>query len=131
MPDGFSTRIGQGGENLSGGQRQRIALARAFYGDPKILILDEPSSNLDNEGDHALRQALNECRKLGITVVIIAHRPHLLSQVDQIMVLEEGRIALAGSTGEVLPQITRRLVPRKGQQQPTIRTHRRGKAPNA
>jgi len=110
LPDGFSTQIGQGGEYLSGGQRQRIALARALYGDPKLLILDEPSSNLDSDGDHALRNALIEVRKQGVTVVVIAHRPNLLTQVDKIMVMEQGQITLFGDTAEILPQITKCVV---------------------
>jgi PrtD family type I secretion system ABC transporter len=131
LPDGFSTRIGRGGENLSGGQRQRIALARAMYGDPKLLILDEPTSNLDTEGEHALRQGLIECRRLGMTVVIIAHRPHLLSQVDQIMLLDDGRVTMLGNTEEILPQITRRLVPKSVRSKPATRTYRRGSLPQA
>lgn len=110
LPEGFSTRIGQDGANLSGGQRQRIALARALYGNPRLLVLDEPSSNLDIEGDHALRTALARARSRRMTVAVIAHRPNLLTQVDKILVLEEGRVALYGPTREILPQITRRVV---------------------
>ena len=110
LPDGFSTRIGLGGENLSGGQRQRIALARALYSVPRYLVLDEPSSNLDPEGDHALRRALQTVRTLGTTVILVAHRPNLLTQVDKVLVLDGGQVAHFGSAEEVMPQITRRVV---------------------
>lgn len=107
MPLGFNTEIGVGGQVLSGGQRQRIALARAIYQFPKIVVLDEPSSNLDTDGDYALMQAIGELKRRGITVVIIAHRPNLLMTVDKVMVLHDGNVAEFGPASEVIPKITR------------------------
>ncbi|CAN0585156.1 unnamed protein product, partial [Ectocarpus sp. 12 AP-2014] len=82
LPEGYDADIGQGGANLSGGQRQRIALARAFYGKPKLVVLDEPNANLDEAGEEALANALKEARKKNISVIVISHRPSVLSAVD-------------------------------------------------
>lgn len=97
----YDTDIGVGGSNLSGGQRQRIGLARAFYGDPKFVVLDEPNANLDEAGELALAGALREAKKLGITVVVISHRPSILSEVDKVMVIQDGAVASFGSKEEV------------------------------
>ena len=110
LPQGYDTPIGAGGQNLSGGQRQRVALARAFYGEPALIVLDEPTSNLDSEGEAAVRLALNTLREHGKTVVIIAHRPTVVCEVDKILVIRQGVITHFGTTAEVLPQITRRVV---------------------
>jgi ATP-binding cassette subfamily C protein len=99
--DGYDTDIGSGGSNLSGGQKQRIGLARAFYGNPKLVILDEPNANLDEAGELALADALAEARKRGITVIVISHRPSVLSEVDKIMVLQDGAVASFGSKEEI------------------------------
>jgi ATP-binding cassette subfamily C protein len=101
FPDGYDTDIGAGGSNLSGGQKQRIALARAFYGNPKLVVLDEPNANLDEAGELALAGALNEAKKRGITVIVISHRPSVLSEVDKIMVLQDGAVASFGTKEEV------------------------------
>ncbi len=92
LSEGYDTNIGIGGSNLSGGQKQRIALARAFYGNPKLIILDEPNANLDQIGEEALAKAIIEAKKLKITVILISHRKSILSVVDKIMVLDKGYI---------------------------------------
>ncbi|MFN6998008.1 MAG: type I secretion system permease/ATPase [Aquincola tertiaricarbonis] len=110
LPQGYDTPIGPAGANLSGGQRQRIGLARAFYGQPALVVLDEPTSNLDAEGEAAVRQAMEALKAAGRTVVVIAHRPALLAGTDQLMVVVDGRIASLGPTAEVMPAITRRVM---------------------
>lgn len=105
FPNGYDTDIGSGGSNLSGGQRQRIGLARAFYGNPKFVVLDEPNANLDEAGELALSSALRAAKAKGITVIVISHRPSLLSEVDKIMVLQDGAVASFGSREEVQGRI--------------------------
>lgn len=107
LPNGYDTIIGPAGNNLSGGQRQRIGLARAFYGMPSLIVLDEPSSNLDAEGEASVRQAIEELRKMGKTLVVIAHRPSLLGGVDALMVIQQGVMTNFGSTHQVMPLIMR------------------------
>jgi PrtD family type I secretion system ABC transporter len=102
MPQGYETQVGEGGTNLSPGQRQRIALARALYGDPKYLVLDEPNSNLDGAGEAALAQALGELRKQGITSIVVTHRPSLIAHVDKILVMGAGRVQQFGPAAEVM-----------------------------
>jgi len=105
FPDGYDTDIGSGGSNLSGGQRQRIGLARAFYGNPKLVILDEPNANLDEAGELALAGALQTAKEKGITVIVISHRTSILSKVDKIMVIQDGSVASFGSKEEVQGRI--------------------------
>lgn len=112
LPKGYDTEIGPGAFSLSGGQRQRIGLARAFYGRPPLIVLDEPTSNLDAEGETAVRQAMDALRAAGRTVIVIAHRPAVLGGTDQLMVIQRGKITGLGPTAEVMPQITRRVVAR-------------------
>ncbi len=107
LPNGYDTPIGEGGEALSGGQRQRIALARALYGDPVLVVLDEPNSNLDTEGELALRQAIANLKTRGAIVVLIAHRPSVLAVCDHILVLANGEQKDFGSRDEIMQKITR------------------------
>jgi PrtD family type I secretion system ABC transporter len=102
LPKGYDTDIGDGGSLLSGGQKQRIALARAMFGDPKYIILDEPNSNLDNEGEAAILTALAAAKGRGATIVIIAHRPSLFSFVDKLLVMRDGRIDKFGERQAIM-----------------------------
>jgi ABC-type lipoprotein export system ATPase subunit len=90
LPGGYETQIGEGGTVLSGGYRQRIGLARAVYDNPSLVVLDEPSSNLDSDGDAALLSCIAELKKRGTTVVMISHRPNTLGAVDKLLLLREG-----------------------------------------
>lgn len=103
FPDGYATQIGEGGAILSGGQRQRIGLARALYGQPALVVLDEPNANLDMDGDAALARALSGLREAGAIVVVITHRPQLLSQVDKIILMQKGQAVRVGGRDEILP----------------------------
>lgn len=105
LPDGYDTVIGSDGVNLSGGQRQRIGLARAIYDTPKLIILDEPNSNLDEVGERALAQAIVQLRATGATVFIITHRTNILSQVDLLLVLSNGEISLYGPRDKVMAEL--------------------------
>ena len=98
---GYDTLVGEGGRVLSVGQRQRIALARAIYGSPTILVLDEPNANLDESGDRALRSVVREFADGGSTVIMITHRSHILAKADRIIVMEKGRIVREGEPREV------------------------------
>lgn len=108
LPDGYETEIGEGGASLSAGQRQRIALARALYGDPFLVVLDEPNSNLDSEGDEALTRAILGVRARGGIAIIIAHRPSALAGVDQVLLMVQGKSQLQGPRDEVLAKMKRR-----------------------
>lgn len=101
LPDGYDSDIGSAGSNLSGGQKQRVGLARAFYGNPKLIILDEPNANLDEAGEIALSNSLKQAKSRGIAVVVISHRPSVLSVVDKILVLQDGAVALYGTQEEM------------------------------
>jgi ATP-binding cassette, subfamily C, type I secretion system permease/ATPase len=111
LPSGYDTGIGESGTMLSGGQRQRIALARALHGDPFLVVLDEPNSNLDNEGEAALHQAILDLKKRGAIVVLIAHRPSVLAVCDRILVLANGAQQDFGPRDEILRKIVRRVPP--------------------
>ncbi len=102
MPDGYNTRISEGGAKLSAGQRQRIGLARALFGEPSLVVLDEPNSNLDSDGDLALTKALAELRRRRRTVVIVTHRPVDLQAVDKILILRNGTVTRFADRDEVL-----------------------------
>lgn len=107
LNDGYYTEIGDDGAILSGGQRQRIGLARALYGDPKLIVLDEPDANLDQDGESALARTLVRLSQRGVTTVAITHRPGILRHVDKILVLRHGAIELFDRRDEVLSKILR------------------------
>ncbi|ODS81945.1 MAG: type I secretion protein [Devosia sp. 66-14] len=106
LPDGYDTRIGSRGVALSAGQRQRIGLARALYGDPFLLVLDEPNANLDFAGDNALTTALTAAKARGAVVIVIAHRPSAIAVCDKLIYLVNGRQSAFGAKEEVLRQVT-------------------------
>jgi PrtD family type I secretion system ABC transporter len=114
LPKGYDTEAGEGGSALSPGQRQRIALARALYGEPRLVVLDEPNANLDHDGDEALVRALRELKQAGVTVVIIAHRPSLLGTADKLLVMKDGAVEMFGPRAEVLARFTRAAPQVKG-----------------
>jgi ATP-binding cassette subfamily C protein len=105
---GYETIVGMDGSPLSGGQRQRIGLARAFYGNPRLLVLDEPNSNLDANGERALAKALLRAKEKQITMVTITQRAALLMSVDKIMILHQGSVQAFGVRDEIIPMITGR-----------------------
>jgi PrtD family type I secretion system ABC transporter len=105
MPKGYDTYIGENGAVLSGGQRQRVGLARALYGDPKLVVLDEPNASLDDVGELALLQAMAYLKQMGTTVVIITHKVSLLSTVDKLLVMQDGALAVFGPRDGVLQHL--------------------------
>ncbi len=108
LPEGYETRLEEGGFPLSGGQRQRVGLARALYGNPRLLVLDEPNANLDGPGEAALTGAIGRLKRDGVTIVIVTHRPQLLQQADKVLVLEDGAVARFGPKEAVLATLIRR-----------------------
>ncbi|MBN8987838.1 MAG: type I secretion system permease/ATPase [Rhizobiales bacterium] len=111
MREGYDTQIGEQGTALSAGQAQRIGLARALYGNPFLIVLDEPNSNLDTEGDEALTRAVRSARARGAVVVVVAHRPIGIEAVDQLLVLKDGRMQAFGPKETVLGQVLQRTAP--------------------
>ncbi|WP_027161847.1 type I secretion system permease/ATPase [Mesorhizobium sp. WSM1293] len=107
LPEGYETRIGEAGSALSAGQRQRVALARALYGDPFLVILDEPNSNLDADGEAALTAAIQGVRDRGGMAIVVAHRPSALQSLDQILVMTNGSIQAFGPKNEIMTNVTR------------------------
>ena len=105
LPDGYDTPIGEGGVALSGGMRQRVGLARALYGTPRLMVLDEPNSNLDEEGEKALAQSMAAMKAAGQTVIVVTHRPQLLAYVDSILVMSFGRALAYGPREEVIAKM--------------------------
>lgn len=102
LPEGYDTQIGEAGAVLSGGQRQRIGLARALYGDPKLVVLDEPNANLDRDGEAALAATLETLKARGATVVLVGHRPSVMTRVDKLAVLNDGQLEAFGPASEVM-----------------------------
>jgi ATP-binding cassette subfamily C protein EexD len=105
LPDGYDTVIGAGGASLSGGQRQRIAFARAIYDNPVLVVLDEPNSNLDEQGEAALVNAINQLKQINTTVVIVTHRPSILSVTNKLALITQGTLALYGETNAVMAKM--------------------------
>jgi ATP-binding cassette subfamily C protein/ATP-binding cassette subfamily C protein EexD len=105
LPKGYETEIGESGTFVSGGQRQMIGLARALYGTPRLLVLDEPNSNLDGDGEQALLRALEQIKAGGTTVVLVSHRPALVQGVDKVVVLRDGMVEMFGPRQEVLKRL--------------------------
>ena len=105
--DGYDTVIGSEGVNLSGGQRQRVGLARAVYGSPRLIVLDEPNSHLDEVGERALGVALQKIKETGATVFIISHRPNILSRLDRVMMLNAGVITMYGPREQVIAELAK------------------------
>jgi ABC-type protease/lipase transport system fused ATPase/permease subunit len=105
LSDGYNTQVGEGGLALSGGQRQRIGLARALYGSPALVVLDEPNASLDSDGEIALMDAIQALKRAGCTVAVISHKTSMLAAVDKLLVLTAGRISMLGARDEVLAKL--------------------------
>lgn len=121
MPDGYETQLGANGANLSGGQRQRIALACALYGDPFLVLLDEPNSNLDADGERAVSDAIASVRARGGIVIVVAHRPSALEQVDLIGIVQDGGLVRMGPKSEIMKVKSAPVAPvRQGPEGPRI-----------
>jgi ATP-binding cassette, subfamily C, bacterial len=117
LSEGYNTQLGEGGHTLSGGQRQRIALARAIYGQPSFVVLDEPNANLDAAGEEALLHAVQKLKELKTSVVIISHKVNILAVVDKILVMADGAVQLYGPRDAVLQRLNSPN-PMQGQQKP-------------
>lgn len=115
LPSGYDTLIGPGGIALSGGQRQRLGLARAVYGNPSFIVLDEPNSNLDSDGEVALVNGLQRLKQMNATVILISHRPSILNHVDKVLLLREGMVEMFGPKQDVIARLTRPVA-----QQPAV-----------
>ena len=110
LPDGYDTVIGSDGVNLSGGQRQRVGLARALYGSPRLMLLDEPNSNLDEVGERALASAIQQLKKTGTTIFVITHRTTILSHLDSLLVMSEGGVSMYGPRDQVMEELNKQQV---------------------
>ncbi|ABD06347.1 Type I secretion system ATPase, PrtD [Rhodopseudomonas palustris HaA2] len=129
LPDGYASELGESAGNLSGGQKQRIALARAVFGNPKLVVLDEPNSNLDSEGEAALVAAVVALKKQGATVILVSHRLSILSPVDFIAVMRDGTIEMAGEREEVLRELSSRAARSGNDQTMPVPARASGAAP--
>ena len=120
LPQGYDTHLSADGGSLSGGQKQRIGLARALYGEPSLIVLDEPNASLDDVGEAALLQALLDLKQRGKTLVLISHRPTVLNMVDKVLVLREGAVQMFGSRDEVFAALRQANVIPTGKGSPTL-----------
>lgn len=111
LPQGYDTEIGDGGQHLSGGQRQLIGLARAMFGAPKLVVLDEPNSNLDGDAEQALIRGLEELKRRGTTVILVSHRPTLVQGVDKVLLMRDGAVEAFGPRAEVLKRLVQQARP--------------------
>lgn len=111
LPKGYDTEVGEAGSFLSGGERQRVGLARAFYGRPKLIVLDEPNASLDSAGEEALVEAILAAKEWESTVLLVTHQPSILLSVDKLMVLQEGRIQAFGPRDEILNKLRQAPAP--------------------
>jgi ATP-binding cassette subfamily C protein EexD len=113
LPEGYDTHIGASGGNLSGGQRQRVGLARALYGNPAIIVLDEPNSNLDEQGEVALGNTINRLKKENATVVVVTHRNNVLAHVDKLLILNDGILTVYGPKDQVIAHLQKQAAATK------------------
>jgi len=104
LPQGYDTPVGEGGSRLSGGQRQRVALARALYGQPALVVMDEPDASLDAEGEQALLETIRGLRERGVTVVVVTQRRAVLSVADRVVVMKDGTIERIANVETSLPR---------------------------
>lgn len=130
LPDGYDTALGEGGHRLSGGQKQRIGLARALYNDPCYIILDEPNSNLDAEGEQALTNAIGAAKQNGQTVVVVAHRPSALEACDKVLFLRDGKQLAFGERDDILSKILQKPTTNGIQQQQQTNKKTQGGEPS-
>lgn len=107
LPNGYETEVGEGAYMLSGGQRQRIALARALFGKPRLVLLDEPNANLDGEGEIALLNAIHSMKESGMTVVIVTHKPAMLAHADKVLVMKDGSVEAFGPKNQIIEKTVR------------------------
>ena len=111
LPQGYDTPVGEQGAALSAGQAQRVALARAVYRNPFLVVLDEPNSNLDSEGDEALTRAILGVRERKGIIIVVTHRPSAIAGVDQVLVMSKGRMQAFGPKDEIIPKVLSRSEP--------------------
>jgi len=131
MAEGYDTKLGDGGAGLSGGQRQRLGLARAMYGDPSLIVLDEPNSNLDDVGEHALLQAISNLRAQGKTIVLITHRTSAIGITNKLLLLRDGVAEMFGPTDQVLAALQQNQLKQQAAAQQAQQAQQPQQAPQA